>query len=325
MQNFMQRWLGWQVFAVCEGLSKTVSGMVQDLVGRAMVSIELGCVAGMMIGIVQAGGGFLGFWWRVSTGRAELTSLIPNKAVLWAIAFGFIAGIMGTVVSLYTFTLGAEFSTRTLLLSASVIPGAILGRYIWGGITDPLGIRQWMGMAIFILACWATLGFPLNLSLEPWVWVTLAMTFTAPVNELLSRKAADAKLDPWTNNFWVGISTVFWTTLAFVVWVGIAGPSFQYFNASLVVGSLLLGFVVTGMIAFQLLSFAGGGTIALKKVIMQGSYLTSFTLVGVLYGQPFTWGHALGLTLFFPAFACMDKDTWNGLKRVLASVSPQRA
>ena len=305
----------WQIYAVLEGTSKTTSGIVQDLVGKAMVSIELGCIAAMMIGIVQAAGGFLGFWRNVVVGKTTLASLAPNKAIIWAIAFGFMAGVPGTIISLYTFTLGAEFSARTLLISASIIPGAIMGRYVWGSETDPLGIRQWIGMAIFIFACWSVLDFPTNFGLEVWVWWTLVITFTQPVNEFLSRKTADAKLDPWTNNFWVGTSTVFWTFLSLVAWVSVFGPSDQHLNLSLVLGSLLIGIIVTGMIAFKLLSYAGGGTIALKKVIMQGTYLITFTVIGVAwYKQPFTWGHALGIVLFLPAFSLIDKETWRGVK-----------
>lgn len=315
----------WQLFAVLEGTSKTVSGVFQDVVGRAMASIEIGCIAAMMIGIVQAVGGFLGFWKRVTSGKTQLSSLIPNKAVLWAIAFGFMAAIPGTVISLYTFTLGAEFSARTLLISASIVPGAILGRYVWGSITDPLGIRQWVGMALFLIACWAILEFPTDFGFQPWVWWTLVITFTQSINEFLSRKAADAKLDPWTNNFWVGVSTVFWTFLALAVWVSIFGTNTYVIGPQLVLGSFVLGIIVTGMIAFKLLSYAGGGTIALKKVIMQGTYLVTFTTVGVVfYGQPFTVGHMLGLVLFLPAFAFMDKDTWKGMRTLFGS-RPQTA
>jgi len=314
-ENAMQKW---QTYAVLEGTSKTVSGIAQDLVGRAMTTIELGCVAAMMIGIMQAAGGFIGFWRRVSIGKAELSSLAPNRAIIWAILFGFMAGIPGTIVSLYTFTLGAEFSARTLLISASIIPGAILGRYVWGSVTDPLGLRQWIGMAVFIGACWAILGFPGGFNFEPWVWWTLVITFTQPVNEFLSRKAADAKLDPWTNNFWVGTSTVFWTFLALVAWISVFGSSDQHFSSSLVLGSLLLGLIVTGMISFKLLSYAGGGTIALKKVIMQGTYLVTFTFIGIFfYHQPFTGGHLVGILLFLPAFALIDKDTWKGIQAFL--------
>ena len=310
----------WQIFATLEGLSKTVSGVVGDLIGRSMATIELGCVAAMMIGIVQAAGGFVGFWRRVLSGKAELSSLIPNKSILWAVAFGFMAGIPGTVIGLYTFTLGAEFSARTLLISASIVPGAIMGRYVWGSVTDPLGLRQWVGMGIFIVACWAILGFPTNFELKPWVWWTLVITFTQPVNEFLSRKAADAKLDPWTNNFWVGISTVFWTFFALVIWVSVFGPSEQHFSGTFVVGSFACGVIVTGMIAFKLLSYAGGGTIALKKLIMQGTFLATFTLVGVfLYDQPFGLGHIIGIGLFLPAFAFMDSDTWKAITQLKAT------
>ena len=310
----------WQIFATLEGLSKTVSGVVGDLIGRSMATIELGCVAAMMIGIVQAAGGFVGFWRRVLSGKAELSSLIPNKSILWAVAFGFMAGIPGTVIGLYTFTLGSEFSARTLLISASIVPGAIMGRYVWGSVTDPLGLRQWVGMGIFIVACWAILGFPTNFELKPWVWWTLVITFTQPVNEFLSRKAADAKLDPWTNNFWVGISTVFWTFFALVIWVSVFGPSEQHFSGTFVVGSFACGVIVTGMIAFKLLSYAGGGTIALKKLIMQGTFLATFTLVGVfLYDQPFGLGHIIGIGLFLPAFAFMDSDTWKAITQLKAT------
>ena len=309
----------WQTYAVAEGASKTISGIFQDIVGKVMATVELGCVAAILIGTVQAIGGFLGFSRKVAKNPEDKSLLVPNlRHIRFAIWFGFFACVPGTILSLYTFTLGAEFSARTLLIMASIVPGAIFGRMLWGPKTDPLGVSQWTGILLFLIACWSVLGFPTNFGLDAWVWWTLVITLSQPINEVLSRKTADAKLDAFVNNFWVGSSTVLFAGLSLVIWIAIFGASNQRFDLVFAGGSLVIGVIVSCMIIFKLLSYAGGGTIALKKVIMQSTYLVTFTAVGYLYGQPFTWGHAIAFVLFPIAFGLIDKDTRKGIQALFA-------
>src|SRR3989344_9449991 len=202
----------WKVWAVSEGLTKTASSLLQKFVGFSMHTLEMACVFSIIIGVVQLAAGFMGYVTKCFKDPAHVSSLVPDiRSVFWAILFGFFAGIFGTVLGVYTFVLGADIGVRTLLLSFSVVPGAIVGWMLW---KDPLDLRQWMGISIFLVAVWAMLDFPqtdMFTSLPSWVWLTIVISLSSVANEMLSR-AAGVKLDIWTNNFWVGVSTVFFST-----------------------------------------------------------------------------------------------------------------
>lgn len=308
--------LSWMKFAVGEGLSKTVSDVFAKLIGKVMGTIEMGCIAGMIIGFIQMISGWLGF------ARAKISSkksfLIPDKrSVMWAIGFGFMASIFGTVWSIYTFTLGADIGIRTLLIMGSIVPGAIIGRIFW---KDSLGLPHTSGIIVFLFAVWAMLDFPsLNMLLKLPIWVpaVLVITFTQSINEALSRKAS-AKLNHWVNNFWVGASTIFFCALAFVILIIFSSKLGLHITRTFIFGAVVIGVIVVTMIAFKLLSYATGGTIALKNLIMGGIWLTTSAIAGIIiYNEPFTLGKVIGIVLFFIAFSLIDNKTRKALTNLV--------
>lgn len=293
--------LSWMKFAVGEGLTKTTSSVFGKLIGRIMGTLEMGCVAGIIIGFIQMIFGFSG---------SKKSLLVPNKrSIMWAIVFGFMASIFGTVWGFYTFTLGADIGIRTLLIMGSIIPGALIGRIFW---RDSLGLPHISGIMIFLLAAWAMLDFPsLNMlwKLPIWVPAVLVITFTQPINEVLSRKAS-AELNHWVNNFWVGASTIFFCALALVVLAVFTDGLQLNITGIFVFGSVIIGALVVAMIAFKLLSYATGGTIALKNLVMGGILLITSAIAGIIiYHEPLTFGKVIGIILFFIAFSLIDNKT----------------
>ncbi len=315
-------WKTWQAFAVYEGLTKTASSIFQKLVGVVMGTVAMGCVATIIIGAVQALVGCLGVVAQArknSQDAGVLALLVPEpRAVLWAVAFGFFASIFGTVLGIYTFTLGADMGVRTLLISCSIVPGAIASRIIWGAKTDPLGLRQWAGITLFIVAMWAMLGFPSDIPADAWVWLTIGIGFSQAVNEILTRLAS-VKLNIWTNGFWVGVSSMFFATMALGLIALTGGGVTLEFSKAFVFGSLVIAGFVVLMISFKLLAYQGGGTVTLKKIIMPGTYLVTAIFAGaIVYGEPLTLGKFTGTILWLVSITLADKEVWPTLKAKFA-------
>ena len=296
----------WKLYATAQGCLKTLSATLQNFVGKSINTIELGFLSAIVIGTVQMIGGLIGV--VGSSRRQTLRVLFPNNAVFWAIGFGLTAGIFGTALSIYTYTLGAEFAARTLLFSASIVPGAILGRIFWGAKTDPLGVQQWIGIALFLVAC----------------WLTLVVALSGAIGECFSRKIAEAHISPWTKNFWTGTTTLLANSTIFAVVIMFSTNTMVISQQQVFyIGSIAVGLVVVGMTTFMFLSYAGGGTVALKKLITESLYLITFTMVGVFaYSQPFTIGHVIAFTLFFPAFVLLDKEASNFVRSQFTRLKP---
>jgi drug/metabolite transporter (DMT)-like permease len=292
----------WIKFAAGEGLTKTVSALFQKLIGKSIDSLEMGCVAAIIIGTIQTAAGLLGFTKKGKVG----STLFPDKrSVLWAIAFGFIASIFGTVWSIHTFTLGADIGIRTMLIMGSIVPGAIIGRIFW---KDKLGLPQILGIIIFLAAIWTILGFPLMSQVPIWVWAVLVITLTQAFSEALSRKAS-IKLDVWVNNFWVGLSTIFFSLMALIILAIWHGGAEINLGRIFLLGSIGTGTIVAVMISFKLITYAKGGTIALKKIVMQGTYLITATTAGILfYHEPFNYYKVVGIVLLLVSVILMDKE-----------------
>ena len=295
--------MGWMKFALSEGIAKSVGSFFQKIVGKVMETVEMGCVAGIIIGTVQMIGGLIGFVHGARKDPEHISALVPDiRSVSWALLFGFFAAIPGTVWSVYTFTLGADLAIRTLLISCAIIPGAVIGRIIW---KDPLGIWEVMGIVVFLAAVWAMFDFTFAFPL--WAWAVLVITFTQPINEALSR-AASVKLNIWVNNFWVGVSTVFCCLTLLAVLGFLWGGVQLNLSKMFLFGSIVIGGIVLGMISFKLLAYAGGGTIALKKLVMQGTYLVTAAIGGILFfNEPMTVGKVIGILLFPIALALSDR------------------
>ncbi len=293
----------WQWWAVSEGLSKTVSGILQKFVGLATQSGIDSFLYTLIIGVIQMFSGLVGF---CAKNKPEIILYPDRRTILWAIAFGFFATVM-TALGAYTFLLGADLSVRTLIIVSSIVPGAIIGKIFWN---DPFGVREIFGISIFLVAVWSMLDFPswsVFITLPSWVWLTFIIMLSGAVNEALSR-VASVKLDPWVNNFWVGVSTTFFSALGLVA-LGFSGESMKTSHAFWL-GSILIGAVVVAMVSFKLLAYKGGGTIALKKLIMQGVYLLTVSVAGVaFYNEPVTLGKIAGICLFLLAFVITDKET----------------
>lgn len=221
---------------------------------------------------------------------------------------GFFAGIFGTVLSIYTFTLGADLGIRTLLISSSVVPGTLLAAIVWP-TSDSLTKRQVGGIAVFLVAIWTMLDFPslaILLTLENWVWLTLTLALVNALGELIARAMA-VKFDVWTNNIWIGGSTIGFSLVTLALFLVFSDNAAIEMSRTFLAGTLAIGVIVVAMVSFKIFAYQGGGTIALKKIIMPGVYLITAMLAGIaIYDEPLTVGKLVGALLWFAAVYLAD-------------------
>ncbi|KKW19340.1 MAG: hypothetical protein UY63_C0016G0010 [Parcubacteria group bacterium GW2011_GWA2_51_10] len=284
---------------ISEGLARSASTVIQKFVGLTGETLSVSAAASCIIGAVQMFAGIVG---AASARGTLLKRLFPDaRAVLWSIATGALIGVFGSVLTIYTMTLGADIGIRTLLVNLYVIPAALGGAILW---KDALGVRQWVSIALTLLAAWAMLDFPLDLAFDTWVWLTLLIALAMAVVELLSRAAALRSIEAWAHNFWIGVPTL-------VVSLGTLAMfplELLQISGAFIAGSLALGGLVICMISFRFLAFKAGSTIAYRNIIMQGTFFVSAVVAGiVIFGEPATIGKFLGIVLWMSAVILMKK------------------
>lgn len=298
-------------FAVAEGGTKTVSATASKYVGLTVNSIVVAFFFQLYVSVIQMLGGIFG------TRATKGTLRPPEVRAIWSAGFFGVTATAMTVISVYTFMIGADLGVRTFLFSMSILPGALIDWLFFG---HPLNRRQmFLGIPLFLLAGYTILDFPALdevIALPAWVWWTLLVAVLAALNEAFSQ--ATAKVDKFgamPNNFWVGLFAIA-SSLLGLVFLRAIGATFYSLSGKFWLGVAVSGVAVVAMISFKLLSYKGGGSIALKKVVMKGTYLVTAAIAGVLfYNEPISLGKVLGILGFFVAFAFMDNTTWETITR----------
>lgn len=292
-----EKWMKWTVL---EAFTKTISKTLQKVVGIVSSTFGQTFYAATLIGMVQ----FVASLAVIKIQRKSVFSNFYN--ILGAIAFGLFA-MIATFLSFWTFQFeGAEVSVNTFIITLSIVPGSIIDRIFFG---HKLSRRQWMGVAIAILAGYVILDCPsLNgmIRMPFWVWLSFGTMISVAINQGITQ--AIKTIDPMAKNFWGGLTAVV---------LGVVGmwlfPVNNY-PLKLTVVSLLIGVVVIFMWSYNLLSYKGGAYIALKKLVMNGSYLIMVMVVGALFfKETMTATKIIGIFLFFVAFVFLDNATWNFL------------
>lgn len=293
-------------WAVAEGGAKTISRLLQKFVGVASGSVAGAFMTTMVIGAIQVMGGFTGGQWR------KAAIVVTPLQIFMAVLFGINATVM-TVLGVVSFTYpGADVGITTFIVTMGIIPGAFID---WVFFRHPLNVRQWFGVVTFLLAGYAMLDFPpvvVLLALPPWVLLTFGIALFGAINEGITQWQGRRKinpLDPLANNFWIGLTTLLACAIGLTLIGGWRGG--RFFPGKFWVGSAIIGVVTLGMISFKLLAYRGGGSIALKKLIMQATYLITATILGwITYAEPLTAGKILGMAGYVVAFTLMDRGTW---------------
>ncbi|OGY44833.1 MAG: hypothetical protein A3J62_02435 [Candidatus Buchananbacteria bacterium RIFCSPHIGHO2_02_FULL_38_8] len=306
----MTKWIRW---AAAEGGTKASNSLISKFIGVATGSFFGAVVASLVVAIIQMIGGLIGA--RVQ--RRSL-SLMPQQ-FLGVIAFGTIATLMSWLI-VYVFVFpDSDLGVVVFLISLSIIPGAFIDRLFFG---QPIRSHQWLGITIFLLAGYAILGFPslyMLINIPIWVIISLVLALLLAINEAITEFQAHfdaAELYPMVNNFWIGLTNVVLSVIAMMFLLD-SFYQFKEFSLAFWAGSVTKGLLVLIMISFKLLSYQGGGTIASKKLVMQGSYLILSTLIGavIFIDESLTIGKILGMILFFIAFILTDERNWQNFTK----------
>ena len=317
-------------FSVIEGLAKTLGGVFQKLIGTSLkaLPISAGCLAYMIAECVKVVVSLTGR--RLMTPGAPFFPSFPFVA--YACLFGIVASLM-TVGGIYTFLIGADLPTRTLLIVATPVAAMIIQPIFF-----PVKIewsRQIPGLVIFLFAAFIMLGSPQDLSFDLWVWLTFVIMVLAALNGVITKKGTEAKeyvvkrlgedapehsAQVW--NFWTGVSAVIFSFAGFLalgatVDLTIAVETFIAF-------AVFLGLVVSVISLAKFLAFRGGGklaTVDFQSFVMNMSYLalaTSFSALFNAFGvrgfeESVETHHLVGIALFAPAYVFLDKGTYSAV------------
>lgn len=299
-----ERWMGW---TLGEAGTKTVSKMLQKVIGNVSQTIGHTFFATALVGFVQVIAGYI-----MAKRRAK--KLVPDwQGVLGSCLFGLFA-TLSTVLCFYVFALGGDMTINTFIITLAIVPGAIID---WLFFKHKLNFREWGGVVLAVFAGYAVLGWPSLkeiLALPLWVWLSVIVMFSAAINQGITQKVK--KIDPYVKNFWGGLITLL---LALVgVFLSRSANLFVDVSAGMqkfYLVSIAIGFIVVLMWNFNLRSYKGGASIAIKKLVMNGSYLISVMVLGTfVVGEKFTVGKLVGVLLYISAFVLMDKGTWAYLR-----------
>lgn len=290
----------WKGFAVGEGIAKTASNTLSKTLGITGATFDTSIFTTFIIGVVQMIGG-------LALAFVHKESLFPGKKlILGSVLFGILAFII-TVAGLYALTFpDADIGVFVFITLFGLLPGAFIDHIFF---KTPLTLRQWLGVAVFLLGAYGMLNFPSLgeiLELPTWIWITFIIPVGMAVNEGITRAISiKSASNPFVNNFWIGTTTA----ILGIVWMIAAGTLgiFTTVPTSFYVLSAAIGGVVIIMISFKLLSYKAGGTIVFKKIVMQGTHLISAIIISVIFfAEQLTFGKILGIGSFFISMFLME-------------------
>jgi len=287
-----------------EGCIRTVTRLLQKLIGGIAKSAEGVLLTTLLNGLVQIVVGFIG------SRKRDQEIFTESKLIVGGVLIGVIStGMM--FLSLLAFTYeGADIGIVTFMVSLSILPGALLD---WIFFKTHLVPRQFLGLCVYALAGYSVLNFPdlkAFLGLPAWVIISFGIALLFAINEAITRKIR--KMDPLVNNFWTGTTQVAIVGIALLIIWSISGLEIIHqLPVKFWPLSILIGLTTVGVLASRLMSYKGGGTIARRKVVMQGTYLSTAMIAGVLaYGEPLTVGKVIGILGFLLALTLIDQETW---------------
>lgn len=256
-----------------------------------------------VVGVVQVVLGCLGTRVSGATLRA------PPDQVIGSCLFGTVA-VATLTLGNYSLQLGGDVGVYTFIVTLSIVPGTMIDHWHFHH-RQPL--RAWIGVAVAALAGYSVLGWPSLEELQHlprWVLVAGVVPILLAVNQGITQRVKD--VDVFVKNVWGGGTTVVLCVVGLVATDSThLLRDFSVAMRSLWLWSALLGVFIVGIWCTNLMSYKGGAGIALKKLIMNGTFLTLAMGIGVVvFGEPLTAGKVVGVGLYFVGFALMDKGTW---------------
>lgn len=286
----------WVHWTLLEAVTKAASKTLQKAVGTATPSWGGAFFASLIIGIVQV------IVSTISLRKKNISAGAASKKHLHgAILYG-IGALAATVLGFATFAAGGDMGVSTLIICLGVAPGAIIDQF-W--FKKSLGAKGWLGVIVSLFAGYIILGMPSLTALHTlplWVGLAFLNMLAVVFNQVTTQVIKD--IDPMVKNYWGGIVAIIGGGVGVV-----CSPSLNLDAiARIWPVSALIGLIVVAMWSFNVLSYRDGASIATKKVVLNGGFLTLAMIIGiVIYKEPLTWHKPVGAILFLLAFLLMQK------------------
>lgn len=288
----MQKWILW---TVGEAGTKTMSKILQKIVGIASQNFGDTFFATAAIGLVQVISALLF--------RGRKVFFVEKQGIIGSVLFGVFATI-STVLAFLVFTYGGQVGTNTFIITLSIVPGALADVVFF---KRRLIGRQWLGVFVAVAAGFMVMECPSLqeiISFPLWVWLSFAIMLSATINQVITQLVS-AKVDPMANNFWGGGITLILCFIGLAIFPSSGNPSIK-----LLASSGIIGVIVVAMWSFNLLAYKDGAYLALKKLVLNSCYLAMATIAGlVFFGESFSFEKGAGFILYVLAFALLDKKT----------------
>jgi drug/metabolite transporter (DMT)-like permease len=299
-----EKWMKW---AVLEGFTKICSRVFQKVVGNVSNTWGGTFLAASIVGLVQVVFAGLVMW------RKKISFFNDPVGAFGSAMFGVFA-LISTVLGFATFLMGGDISTSTFIITLSIVPGMIIDIIFFKFKST---MREWIGMSVAIFAGYVILGLPSISSLASmptWVWLSFAGMMSVAINQGITQGVK--KVDPMFKNFWGGLMSLILSPIV-LIFMGEGNKILQFSeNLRLWGASVTIGFIVICMWAFNLLSYKTGASIALKKLVMNSTYLVGTLFTGYLFfNEAITANKLLSIPLFCLAFILMDKKAWEFVKQ----------
>jgi len=298
----------WMIWTIYEAVTRTAARSFLNIVGRVSSSLAEVALATTIIGFVQVTIGF------IKARSLSKNLLTKKKEIVGACAFGVLAAIV-TILGFRVYMLGGDLGVDTFITTLSIIPGLFLD---WWIFKHPPEKRHWPALILALTAAYFILGRPSLgdvLLLPTWIGLSFISMFLIAGNQGISQAIKD--IDPFVKNFWGGLTQVV-TMLIFLPFVYNSESIGKNFLKIMLV-AVCVGVINVCMWYFNQKSYNEGAYIALKKLVLNGTFLSLAVITGVLFfGNTLTLDKVLGILLFFVSFSIWDEKSWNFIKsRVL--------
>ncbi len=306
-----ERWMYW---TLGEAGMKTLTKLLQKVVGITSAIFSHVLLATIIIGIVQTIFGFISCKYR------NIKLFSNAKEIVGACIFGLFA-FGASVLGFSVFLLGGDMGVNTFIITLSIIPGAIIDQIFF---KHKLAPQQWIGVFIAIIAGYTILECP-SISqiatLPLWVWLSFGAMVLVAINQGITQKIKS--INPMLKNFWGGLTTTIFALIV-IITILYSGKAIgiEKTNAVFWSSSFLIGFIVVLMWTCNVMSYKQGAYIALKKLVMNGAYLTAIMILGSIFfpEEHFTSAKLYGVFIYLLAFCLIDEGTW---KFISSSMKPQ--
>jgi drug/metabolite transporter (DMT)-like permease len=295
----------WVLWSIGEALTKTLTKIIQKLVGGVSFLFAHMVLAAFVISVVQTTVGY-------GVLRKRGVSIWCGKRlVTGALLFGVVAFFM-TVLAFSVFLprYSGSVGISTFIITLAIFPSAVIDSLVF---KDRFSLRTLGGFVLGIFAGYIVLGLPSLqelLELPAWVWLSCGVMILGVANELISRQIK--AIHPMAKNFWGGVGTLACCLVAllFLDSFAVLLPTTDNLRRIYALSSIV-GLLVLAMWSFKVMSYKTGAGIALKSLVMNGTYLSTTMIAGMLFfNEAVAATKFLGILLYVVAFLIANDATW---------------